>query len=158
MAGICSITKKDGGIVSLPFVDRDTLFQEVTSKISILLKELDSEFTTPIVLCTFPGVDLMRANSRFAVGVHPQQNLLNQAILEINAYIVDINLTRGYSTPMLSAAVHRCHGKKKDGTKKYRHHYTRLEDGVHPTAATLSYWKKRFEEDFGQFTFKLDQL
>ena len=158
MAGICSITKKEEGVVSLPFDNGDTLVQEITSRIRELLKELDNEFSTPIVQCTFPGVDLIRSNSKHAMGIHPQQGLLNQAILDINDYIVDLNLTRGYTTPMLSAAIHRCHGTKKDGTKKYRHHYNRLDDGVHPSAATLSYWRKRFEEDFRQFTFKYEQL
>ena len=158
MAGICSITNKDDGFISLPFDDKDDLFKTVTSKISTTLKELDAKSSTPIVLCTLPGVDLIRANNKNATGSHPQQDFFNQAIIDINDYIVDLNLSRGYTTPTLSAAIHRCHGNKKDGTKKYRHHFNRLEDGVHPTPATLLYWKKRLEENFEQFTFKYELL
>ena len=59
---------------------------------------------------------------------------------------------------MISAAIHRCHGRKKDGTKKYRHHYCRLQDGIHPLESTLKYWGKRFEEDFEQFILDFEQL
>ena len=156
MAGICSVTDKDEGIVHLPFDTKSELVSALTREARNILKELDDLSTTPIVLCSFPGVDLIRVNNKTATGRHPQQEMLNEAILEINEYIVDLNLTRGFSTPMLSAAIHRCHKKRSDGTKEYGHHYCRLGDGIHPTASTLKYWKKRLEEDFHQFIFNFD--
>ena len=158
MVGICSITIKDSGLIYLPFDTKDSIIEATTRVIGTTLKELDDLVTTPVVMCTFPGVDLIRANNKNAKGHHPQQNLLDEAMIEVNEYIVDINLSRGFSTPMLSAAIHRCHGKKKTGQKIYRHHYSRLEDGVHPSDSTLKYWSKRLEEDFGQFIFNYDQL
>ena len=137
LAGICSVTNKDEGLISLPFDTHEDLVDGITREINNILTELDDSHTTPIVLCTFPGVDLIRANNKAATGHHPQQDLLNSAMIDIADYTADLNLTRGFSTPMLSAAVHRCHGKKRDGTKKYKHHYCRLDDGVHPTDSTL---------------------
>ena len=158
MAGICSVTVKDEGTVTLPFDTKEDLIDAVTRAAKNILKELDDLVTTPIVLCTFPGVDLIKVNNKNATGRHPQQEMLNEAMVEINEYIVDLNLTRGFSTPMLSAAIHRCHKKRMDGTRKYGHHYCRLDDGIHPTASTLNYWKKRLEEDFHQFIFDFDYL
>ena len=158
MAGICRVTSKDQGLVYLPFDTKAELVNAVTWSIWTTLKELDDSFTTPIVLCTFPGVNLMKANNKNAVGHHPQQTLLNDAMIEINEYIIDLNLSRGFTTPMLYSAIHRCHGKKKDGTKKYRHHYCRLQDRIHPAVSTLDFWKKRLEEDFAQFTFDFETL
>ena len=158
MVGICSITMKDAGLIYLPFDTKEEIVDATTREIKTTLAELDGLFTTPIVMCAFPGVDLIRANNKNAKGHHPQQDFLNEAIIEVNDYIADHNLSRGFSTPMLSAAIHRCHGRKKDGAKKYRHHYCRLQDGIHPTAPTLKYWGKRFEEDFEQFVFTFDQL
>ena len=158
MVGICSITIKDSGLIYLPFDTKDSIVEATTRQVWTTLKELDDCFTTPIVMCTFPGLNLIRANNKNAKGHHPQQDILNEAIIEINEYIIDLNLSRGFSTPLLAAAIHRCHGKRRDGTKRYRHHYCRLQDGVHPSDSTLRYWSKRFEEDFGQFIFDFDQL
>ena len=158
LAGICSVTIKDEGCIYLPFDTKESLVEATTYNIMTTLKELDNSVTTPIVLCTFPGVDLIKMNNKNARGHHPHQDLLNDGMLEINDYIVEANIDRGFSTPMLSAAVHRCHKKCKDGSKKYRHHLCRLEDGVHPTDSTLKYWAKRLEEDFSQFVFDFEDL
>ena len=161
LTGICSVTEKCEQSISLPYDTKEELVELVTSKIGntrIGNKKIDDITTIPTVLCTFPGVDLIRANNKNATGIHPQQELLNEGMIDINDFIVDLNLTRGFSTPMLSAAIHRCHQRRKDGTKKYRHHYSRLDDGIHPTASTLQYWKKRLEEDFAQFAFDFEQL
>ena len=158
MAGICSITSKERGLISLPYETSKDIVDDISRKIKALFKELDASSTTPTVLCTFPGADLIKANNRKATGRHPQQNILNEAMIEINDFILDLNLTRGFSTPMLYSAVHRCHRKGKDGSRKYRHHYCRLEDGIHPSHSTLDFWVKRLQEDFEQFTFNFETL
>ena len=158
MAGICSVTVKDGDFLFLPFDTKESLVNSTVYAIKTTLKEIDNSVTTPVILCTFPGVDLIRMNNKKARGHHPHQDMLNQGMLEINDYIVELNINRGFSTPMLSSAVHRCHKKCSDGKRKYRHHLCRLEDGVHPTDSTLKYWASRLEEDFGQFTFNFEDL
>ena len=158
IAGICSVTSKDEGIIHLPFESKEEIVDATTRNVKHILKELDDSHVTPIVLCTFPAAELIRVNNKNAIGHHPQQDILNEAIIEINEYIVNLNLDRGFSTPMLSAAVHRCHKRRPDGSQKYRHHYCRLVDGLHPTPSTLTYWCKRLEEDFGQFTFNYEDL
>ena len=158
MAGICSVTSKEEYTIYLPFDTKEEIVEGTIWNVRTTIKELDDSFTTPIVQCTFPGIDLIRANNKHATGDHPQQNILNEAMVEINKFIVDHNLNRGFSTPMLLAAIHRCHKKDQKGIKRYRHHYCRLADGIHPTEATLKYWAKRFEEDFAQFTFNFEDL
>ena len=158
LAGICSITIKDEGSIYLPYDTKEEIVINTTRLIRNVLRELDDCFTIPIVLSTFPGVDLIKANNKNATGSHPQQTILNEAMVTINDFIVDLNLTRGFSTPMLSSVIHKSHGKRKDGSQKYRHHLSRLSDGTHPSDSTLNYWKKRLEEDFEQFTFDFEQL
>ena len=151
MAGICSVTSKDEGLVYLPFDTTEEIVSSLTGIIRSTFKELDDLFTTPIILCTFPGAELIKVNNKNAQGRHPQQNLLNEAMIKLNDFIVELNFTRGHSTPMLCSAVHRCHKRNKDGSEKYLHHYCRLDDGIHPTQSTLNFWAKRFQEDFRQF-------
>ena len=158
MVGICSVTINDNGVIYLPFDTKESLVEATIRGVTTTLKELDDLFTIPIVMCTFPGVNLIKANNKNAVGHHPQQDILNEAMIEVKDYIIDINLSRDYSTPMLSTAIHRCHGRRQDGSKKYKHHYCRLQDGVHPSESTLKYWSKRFEEDFEQFVFNYECL
>ena len=141
-----------------PFDSKEDITESTTRQVKSMLKELDGASTTPIVMCAFPGLDLLKVNNNKAVGHHPQQDILNEAMIEINDYITELNLCRGFSTPMLSAAVHRCHGRTKEGMKKYRHHYCRLTDGLHPSSSTLNYWTKRLEEDFKQFIFNYEEL
>ena len=152
MAGICSVTLKEEGFVYLPFKTKEDIVEAVTGTAWSILNELDRLFTTPVVLCTFPGVDLIRANNKNAQGHHPQQDLLNEAMIEINDYLVELNLSRSYPTLMLCTAIHRGHKTRKDSTTKYRHHYCRLDDGIHPTQSTLDFWTKRFKENVGHFT------
>ena len=157
-AGICSITKKEKGHVYLPFESTEDIIETTTHNIKIILKELDDEYTTPIVLCSIPGVDIAKANDKKATDHHPLQDDLNRAMIDINDFIMDINLTRGFSTPMVAATIHKCHGRKKDGNKKYRHHLNKLDDGIHPTNSTLKMWCRKLEENFSQFLFNPSQL
>ena len=94
MVGICSITIKDNGFVYLPFDTKDSIVEAVTQGVKTTLKELDDLSTIPVVMCTIPGVDLIRVNNKTARGHHPQQDILNEAMVEVN-YISDINLSRG---------------------------------------------------------------
>ena len=158
IAGICSITKKEGGYIYLPYETKEDIVKSTTQIIREMLQELDRSTVIPIVLCTIPGADIARANDQEATEYHPQQSILNSAMLEINEYIVDLNLSRGFTTPMLSSTIHKCHGKKKDGSKRYRHHLHKLWDGVHPTGVTLKDWRDKLEENFSQFLFNPELL
>ena len=157
-AGICSITKKNKGNIYLPFESVEDIVETTTQNIKKMLKELDSLFTTPIVQCSFPGVDLAKAYNMKDTGLHPLQEDLNTAMIQINNFIIDLNLTRGYSTPMIAPTIHKCHGRRKDGTKKYRHHLHKLDDGVHPTKVLSKTWCQILEENFSQFIFDLEHL
>ena len=156
MIGIYSITSKDDGVRYLSFDTAKETVESITRDIRTTLKELDDSFITPIIFCTFPGVNLLTVNNQQAVGTHPKQAILNEALMEINDYLIDLNLHRGYTTPKLSTAIHKCHKKNQDRTRKFRHHYCRLVDGINPAKSTLLDWCKKLEENFGQFIFDFD--
>ena len=162
MIGIYSLTSADNRVRYLPFDTAQDAVESITREIKTTMKELDDLHTTPIVLCTFPAAHLLSVNnskltSEPTINLQQKQNMLDEAILQINDNIVDLNLTRGYSTPHLAAIVHKCHKKRQDGSKKIRHHYCRLVDGLNPVKSTLLYWSRRLEEDFSQFIFDFDQ-
>ena len=95
--------------------------------------------------------ETQRAGKRKRGKKHPQQDDLNKAILQLNDYIRLLNTERGNETPELAASVHKHHGQQG-----WTHSYGHLSDGVHPTANTLKYWAKRFEENIALFLRKHD--
>ena len=84
------LIRKGEGTVSLSVYNEGDLVQEITSRTGTMIGDLDNEFPTSIVLHTFPRVDLIRVNNKNATGLHPLQDLLNKAMLEINDYIVNV--------------------------------------------------------------------
>ena len=76
----------------------------------------------------------------------PKQVILDEAIIKLNNYIRILNSERGHKTPEIDSVVHRRHGSASG----WKHSYSRLVDGVHPTEATLKKWAKRFQENLGQ--------
>ena len=159
LGGICSITEKIRGEISLPFETADQIYDQTKDLLRALITSLDGYDSTPVILCQMVGVDLKMANNsrspapvktRKRGKVHPKQNILNSAIIKLNDYIKLLNSERGNETPELASVIHKHHG----GDQGWRHNYNRLRDGVHPTETTRKFWAKRFEENIGLFLKK----
>ena len=145
MGGICSITRKEiNGYIHLPQETVAEVYDTVTAQIKTMLNGLDlRDSNKPVVISSIVGADLNAANHVSEhVPVHPKQEMMNQAIMKINRYIRELNTERGFETPCIANAVHRCHGHGK-----YKHGYSRLLDGVHPSKAVLQFWAKRLAEN-----------
>ena len=159
LGGICSITEKEKGKVELPFDSADAVYQAVKELFKAVITDLDNYDTTPVILCQLVGVDLKMVNEEVKGqesarkrkrGIkHPKQDIMDEAILKLNAFIRLLNTERGHETPELGAAVHKHHGQQG-----WTHTYNHLRDGVHPTLQTQKYWAKRFEENMGLFLKK----
>ena len=158
MGGICNITEKSKGRVSLPFETTDQIYQQTKDLLKAVITDLDQYDNTPVILCQLVGVDLNMANippsdeahrKRKRMSKHPQQDLLNDSVIKINGYIRLLNSERGNDMPELASYIHKHHG-----TLGWKHHYSRLDDGVHPSIKTQKYWAKRFAENMGLFVKK----
>ena len=78
----------------------------------------------------------------------PQQTILNESIIRINEFIKMIDLERGFKAPHIDTSIHKDHGLAQG----WRHSYSRLYDGVHPTNKVLKFWVKTIAECLEQFT------
>lgn len=82
-----------------------------------------------IIFPTQMGMDLSTYREIHHDLIPPHQAILNRALDEINRYIVAQNNRMRITTPFLAAPVHiRCRGR-------YRHVYSKLLDGLHPSPA-----------------------
>ena len=158
LGGICSITERKSGIVSLPFKSTDEIYQQTKDLFKAVITDLDNYDSTPVIFCQLVGVDLHAANLEPQLRArrlqkrgkrHPLQAFLNEAIIKLNEYIRLLNTERGNETPELASYIHKHHGQSG-----WKHTYSRLGDGVHPTPATRSFWAKRLEENIGLFVKK----
>ena len=67
----------------------------------------------------------------------PLQPVLNQAVIEINREVVQINKRNGVLTPYTATYVHRHYGNS------YHHSYQYTGDGCHLTPDCKGYWGKQ---------------
>ena len=70
------------------------------------------------------------------------QELHNETIVYVNSAIVDINRSRGLSTPHLASQILQ----KRGMDMPYRFRHNRLVDGCHPTDTVLIKWKEEMKE------------
>ena len=159
--GICSITEKVKGVISLPHETSDEIYQTTKDLLKAVITDLDKYDATPVVLCPIIGVDLNRMNAgkdeelkrkRTRMEKHIKQDMLDEGILKLNKYIKMLNTERGHRIPEMASVIHKHHGGGCENKYNYKHNYQKLEDGVHPNEATVKYWAKRLNETFSQFT------
>ena len=118
LGGICSITQKVEGQVSLPFATTDEIYQTIKNLLKATITDLDKFDPTPVIICPLTGIDLFMANEdtaqarskRKRAPRDPRQTVLDDAIIKLNAYIRILNSERGHRTPEIDSVVHRRHG------------------------------------------------
>ena len=71
---------------------------------------------------------------------HPHQDVLNQAILEINTEIVKVNKKNKVLTPYTATYVHKHYGSS------YHHSYQYTKDGCHLADEGKKYWAKQVKK------------
>ena len=145
LIGICEITKRDNRtkLTQLRFDTVQEIVEHVIRQARLSLDLLRQYGTHYISYATITGLDLQHYNVR-AIANHPSlkdhhdpqkhQLILNQAILEANQKIVQLNTELRIPTTWAAGYVHRYF------RKKHHNYYRRLKDGCHPTEEAARYW------------------
>lgn len=152
LTGICTITRITSrdpwtaglryptvlGTTSLFIEAMDQAYQEFFSLSSLIGKPIMIVFPTQV------GLDFTIYNNYPADLVSPHQRILNNAISEINRYIITLNRAMHIRTPFLSAPIHpRCRHRN-------RATYTKLIDGCHPSEELCEIWAQKLARNVRQ--------
>lgn len=139
LGGINDITKIDSRALWLIKTRFDTVTETVTyvnTEIKDGLVTLQASTQIPVVFCPIVGLDLT-VYSPTNTEASLQQPIINQAVKQINQFIYAVNTSNHVPTPLLESTIHKCKGKSRT---TYINHYSKLEDGCHPSPATRSQW------------------
>lgn len=94
-----------------------------------------------IIFPTQVGIDLARYNHFPHDLIHPHQVVLNNAMMDINRYMIAQNNRMHITTPFLAGPIHtRCRGKP-------RHMYGKLQDGCHLSPQISWIWAEQLYEN-----------
>ena len=144
--GICDFTERNSDHYNPQekFLFNYNSVGALTSHMDNLFNESYQSFSSsrPFVSITYSeliGMDLEKIVS--TKNPYPgQQDILNQAIMEINTKIVALNEKNSMPTPWISKRVHIV---RKNGI---HHHYERLFDGIHYDEALKCICARKFVE------------
>ena len=138
-AGINDITRKPQGqrSVYIPYNSVNELVNTIMERIRrCFLRLRQNHPSLKIIFMTIPGIDIRRYNK--SPTVHPDQDMINTSMAKLNEEILKYNQSHACRTPMIHEVIHFKPGQGR----AVRHYYSRLIDGLHPTARTLSKWGK----------------
>lgn len=161
--GICDITirNRQTKITSLRFRDIGETAQHVMSAARATYETLTSTHSCKVSLATITGLDLADYNHpcrRFMSTIkydnyscnhkiinNPQQDLLNQIVIEVNRQITGLNKKHGVPTTWLSTAVHSYY------RHTHHHNYRKLSDGCHLDEQTKAKWGSQIVNQFNDY-------
>lgn len=144
LGGICNMSQKNrqSGEITLRFSNEAELW---TSMKSAFLEawELAHEFypSYKIMFAGLCGLDLNRCNGLY--GYHLLQPIIDNVIVSINQFIVELNFRAGVYQPKLTGKIHK--RSRKHG---HRNQYRLLDDGIHPGKTVLMDWSKNITNLF----------
>ena len=154
MAGICDITWRDKKTkkTKLRYEGVTECVENVIRAAKAAYELLNVLGRHKISIATVTGLDLTDYNNHarkrmteveydnYAKSMkvdHPQQQVLNEAVLEINRQITALNRETGIPTTWTSTIVHSYY------RKVHHHSYKKLQDGCHPDEETRERWAKQ---------------
>ena len=129
VGGVCVITWKHPVTKEIKFLhnDQKALFTHITS----IIDEIDKRMhgccpNTKFIICPLVGVDVSNYIPRIAEKIPGLQDIITNAVTDINKHILAVNKRCQYRMPHLSTSVHTWrHGQ-------YYHHLEQLaSDGIH---------------------------
>ena len=133
------------------FSDEDTLVNTVMNELKNAIKTiLEINESVKVVIVPIVGVSIADYNNRRENGPRqpdekkperayspdPNQHIINNALIELNKQILDLNTEGGLESPLLHRYIHKDPGHGK----AIRHAYSKLFDGLHPRTDTLVQW------------------
>lgn len=151
LLGICEITRRDRRTryTQLRMNSAQQIVEHVMLQARMSLGILRQYGSQQVSYATITGLDLQRYNLN-AIRSNPQlkdllrsqqqQSLLNQAILEVNRKIVQLNTELLIPTTWAAGYIHRYF------RRKHHNYYQRLNDGCHPTDEAAQYWMAQIQK------------
>lgn len=149
LCGICDVTEINSHEPRLVLLRNPSTVSTVYSyitKLDLLHSQLfslkhDIGHAPMIIYPTQVGMDLSTYSEHPHELIFYHQRILNQSITEINRHIITQNNRMRITTPFLAAPIHmRCRGR-------YRHVYSKLQDGLHPSPAICKIWADKLYEN-----------
>lgn len=147
LAGICDLTSKNkvSHIVSIRNHNSDHLVRDYCSTLHqahlriIQLSPLADKLKC--IFCPIPGLNFATYNKRHHPEDAENQGILNEAIVKLNAEVVNFNKLHNNFTPWISRSVHRRH------RQTFTNYYDKLaSDGCHLSPRLRQHWAETLHE------------
>ena len=169
MAGICDITVRDKntGQTSLRSLSEGQMVDKAFLAITNAYQMLLTAGYINISVATITGIELDDYNSRktkyLSQGeymlycttggktTHPDQDMLNRTVLQLNRLITGLNRNNDMPTTWTASVVHSYF------RNAYHHYYRKLYDGCHPRETTAVEWARRITATMGKVAAKLSK-
>ena len=154
MTGICDLTRRDriSRVTKIRHRELKGCVQEVVKGIEAAYEVINAMGNHKTSIATMTGLDLADYNNKARKNMteaeyskhreegkrdHPDQELLNLAVIEINRRIVELNKKHGVPTTWTSTIVHSYY------RNTHHHNYKKLRDGCHPDEGTKVKWARQ---------------
>ena len=136
--GVCDITWKHPITKQIKFLHANQAV--LTSHITDILDEIDGRMhgccpSTKFIYCPLIGVDVWNYIPHIANDIPNLQDLITNAVIDVNKHILRLNQKHGSRMPHFASAVHSWKHNK------FHHHYELLaKDGIHLTKELKVKW------------------
>lgn len=157
MAGICDLTwrDKESKITTIRYSNTEETVSHVINAAKAAYDLLTATNNYKISFATLTGIDLVDYNhpprkhmssteyKDYTINhkqTHKDQNIINEAIIEINRKLTSINQANNVPTTWTAGIVHSYF------RGKYHHYYIKLIDGCHADERTKNEWAKQISK------------
>ena len=133
--GVNELTTKIGHTVVFNYNTSEEAVENMKAKYISAKKDILETKGVNIIISPLIGISLSRYNKEH--WYHQEQELINEAVLEINRWIKHENAKNSLETPMLDRKIHKQQGKGR----KPIHKYSKLKfDGLHLSDTIKKDW------------------
>lgn len=140
-AGVCNTTKivyQPSRMAVLRYSEVDKIVSEFMRECTDLIESARAAINVPVMLAPTVGINMTAYAGYHNAALFAQQPTVDNAVIQINSYIREVNAQNGLITPNTSYCIHRNKGKGKG----YRTHYIKLYDGCHPSDEVKTNWSE----------------
>ena len=163
IGGYCDLTSREKGSTKINgrwrtyeevvfWEDPESAVARLNKNIHTTVTEISNTNVTPII-CTIPPANIETWNTvrksqrktyelKHTVDYPKMQQRLQDSLIQINRYIITLNMKSRAHTPKLANTVIQKKGKGKG----YRVYFDNLKDGVHATDDTAKRWAEMIME------------
>ena len=133
--GVNELTTKIGQTVVCNYNTTAEIVETLKAKYLLAKKEIIEEKEVKVILSPLIGISLSMYNKE--PWYHQEQELINDAVLELNRWIKHENSANDLDTPLLDRKIH----KQQGAGRKPVHKYSKLQrDGLHLSEPIKKDW------------------